>query len=70
MSITKTSVFSEMRIQPTKQIYVTMIDTIDDPDDADLPIQSNRVILFNPDNDISSLPTEVQTIINAAWNAF
>lgn len=70
MSITKTSAFLEMRIQPTKQIHVTMVDTIDDPDDADLPIQSNRVILFNPGNDISSLPTEVQTIINAAWDAF
>lgn len=69
MAITKTTAFMEMEIRANSEIIVTMRDTLDDPDDDDLPAIHDRKISLIPSSDITALPSAVQTIINAAWGA-
>lgn len=69
MAISKTTTFLEMQIRANSEITVTMRDTLDDPNDDDLPAIRDRKISLIPSSDISALPSAVQTIINAAWGA-
>lgn len=69
MAITKTTAFLEMEIRANSEIIVTMRDTLDDPNDDDLPAIRDRKISLVPSSDITGLPSAVQTIINAAWGA-
>jgi len=69
MAISKTTAFVEMQIRANSEIIVTMRDTLDDPNDDDLPAVLDRKISLVPSSDISALPSFVQTIINAAWEA-
>lgn len=69
MTISKTTAFLDMEIRANSEIVVTMRDTLDDPNDADLPVTRDRKISLVPSSDITGLPSAVQTIINAAWGA-
>ena len=66
MAITKTSAFLEMEIKANNEITVTIRDTLDDPNDNDLPAIHDRKISLLPSDDITALPSAVQTIINTA----
>ena len=48
MAITKTTSFIEMEIRANSEIIVTMRDTLDDPDDDDLPAIHDRKISLIP----------------------
>jgi hypothetical protein len=86
MAITKTTTLGLIEVRPLRNqfefsVVLNYTDSIDDPDDADLPVTTTRQILLSQkintkqedgsyvesDTDISSYETIVQSICNLVW---
>tara|TARA_R110000823_G_scaffold13298_1_gene44087 strand:- start:153 stop:416 length:264 start_codon:yes stop_codon:yes gene_type:complete len=86
MAITKTTTLGLIEVRPLRNqfefsVVLNYTDSIDDPDDADLPVTNTRQILLSQkintkqedgsyvesDTDISSYEAIVQSICNLVW---
>ena len=73
MAITKTTELKKVDIifprgvtdKSEADLHITMRDTWDDPDDAELPFIKQRIDAVGPGDDVSSYPQFVQDL--AAW---
>lgn len=66
MAITKTTQFKKIEIKENGEMIVFMSYTLDDPNDDELPITQEKQVCLTGSDDITSLPSAVQTIINSA----
>ena len=81
MAITKTTTVQRVEVYPDNRIMVVYIDLFDDPDDDQLPHESNRVVHLSKmktttdeEGNVTETPTDVsghdalvQTIAAAVW---
>lgn len=88
MAISKTTTVDRIEVYPAEnasaeattlqahaRVIVFYIDTLDDPDDAELPVTAHREKVFykfvedgGADTDVSGEPALVQSICTAAWS--
>ena len=76
MAITKTTVVQrvDVLVKDTTDytqsvLSVTLIDTWDDPDDADLPVRNTRMVNLSPGTDVTSYDQLVQDIAGTVWGS-
>jgi hypothetical protein len=76
MAITKTTVVKRVDVTvrdatdyTQSVLSVTLIDTWDDPEDADLPIRKSRVVNLPTGTDVTSYPQFVQDIAGTVWGS-
>lgn len=68
MALTRTTTFTKVEIFANSDVKVYYTDTIDDPDDAELPIQAERVVCLVPGDNITGLSQQLQDTLNGFWN--
>jgi len=68
MALTRTTTFQKIELFTNSDVKVYYLDTIDDPDDAELPIQAERVICLTPGDTITGLSQQLQDTVNAFWD--
>jgi len=68
MALTRTTTFQKIELFTNSDVKVYYLDTIDDPDDAELPIQAERVICLVPGDNITGLSQQLQDTLNAFWD--
>ena len=76
MAITKTTVVQRVDVTvrdatdyTQSVLSVTLIDTWDDPDDADLPVRKTRMVNLLPGTDVTSYDQLVQDIAGTVWGS-
>jgi len=76
MAITKTTTVHRVDIlvrdtsdYTQSALAITLVDTWDDPDDADLPIRNSRSVNLRSGSDVSSYPQFVQDIAATVWGS-
>ena len=76
MAITKTTtvhdvtiIVSDVTDYTLSTICLTLVDTLDDPNDAELPIKKTRRENITPGTNVSSYPQFVQDIAATVWGS-
>jgi len=76
MAITKTTIVKTAEImfltseaKADAIIQVRLLDSWDDPDDGDLPLQKMRKFNISPGDDVSSYPQTIQDLSAWLWGS-
>ena len=67
MAITRETELQRLEVYPDGRLMVVYVEKFDDPDDDQLPTQSNRVVHLSNGQDVSSHLDLVQAVATAAW---
>ncbi len=76
MAITKTTTVHRVDVSvrdtsdyTQSMLSVTLVDKLNYPDDADLPIRNSRKVNLAPGSDVTSYPQFVQDIAATVWGS-